>query len=220
MLHSYDITLAAKMAQASYQGCNNRALQPSIRYALDEDDVQAYFLKGNILLIPGSNALADYIKYNLRVLNIGGTTYKLDDQTIEKGHSGTAWHQGFLAHAKVIFVWLKREDVRPDYIIGHSLGAAATQILVRTYGVPGIGFAAPRPQRHKNKIKNAELCLCINRDDDMICDLPSTFHHMGKVHRARAKSSAFGPDHSMKHYKKVIEEQLADGRLAARWPSG
>ena len=83
MLHSYDITLAAKMAQASYQGCNNRALQPSIRYALDEDDVQAYFLKGNILLIPGSNALADYIKYNLRVLNIGGTKYKLDDQTID-----------------------------------------------------------------------------------------------------------------------------------------
>lgn len=218
MAHSYDIKLAAKMAEASYKGRRSTSLAPSIRHELNEKDVEAYFLKGNILLIPGSNSVADYLKYNLRVLNIGGKRYRLSDNDTEEGASGTTWHQGFLAHAKVIFDWLKRENLKPDYIIGHSLGAAATQILVRSYGVPGIGFAAPRPRRSSGAIKHSALCLCINRDDDPVCDLPGAFHHMGKVHRAKAKSSSLGPDHKMKHYRRVIDEQQTAGTLGDRWP--
>lgn len=218
MTHSYDIKLAAQMAEASYDGRRNASLATALRAELDDDDVQALFLKGDILLIPGSNSVADYLKFNLRVLNIGGKRYRLNDDDTESGASGTIWHQGFLRHAQVIFAWLERERLRPKYIIGHSLGAAATQILVRTYGVPGIGFAAPRPRRNRGAIKHSELCLCINRDDDAVCDLPGSFHHMGHVHRARAKSSVFGPDHSMKHYRRVIDEQQVAGALGARWP--
>lgn len=218
MTHSYDIKLAAQMAEASYQGKKNASLATALRHELDEDDVQALFLKGDILLIPGSNSVADYLKFNLRVLNIGGKKYRLNDEFTESGASGTIWHQGFLRHAQVIFAWLEKERLRPKYIIGHSLGAAATQILVRTYGVPGIGFAAPRPRRSRGAIKHSNLCLCINRDDDAVCELPTSFHHMGRVHRARAKRSVFGPDHSMKHYRKVIDEQQKAGKLGARWP--
>lgn len=218
MSHRYEIKLAAQMAEASYKGRSNASLANAWRDGLDENDVQALFLKGDILLIPGSNSVMDYLKYNLRVLNIGGKRYRLADDDTEKGASGTVWHQGFLAHAKVIFDWLERKNHRPKYVIGHSLGAAATQILVRTYGVPGIAFAAPRPRRNRGAIKHSNLCLCINRDDDSVCDLPGSFHHMGRVHQARARRSVFGPDHSMKHYRKVIDEQQTAGRLGTHWP--
>jgi hypothetical protein len=218
MAHNYEIKLAAQMAEASYAGRNYASLAASLRKELDEDDVQALFLKGDILLIPGSNSVADYLKFNLRVLNIGGKRYRLNDEDTEAGASGTIWHQGFLRHARVIHAWLERERLRPKYIIGHSLGAAATQILVRTYGVPGIGFAAPRPRRSRGAIKHSELCLCVNRDDDAVCDLPVSFHHMGHVHKARAKWSVFGPDHSMRNYRRVIDEQQVAGLLGKRWP--
>ncbi|MFL4471980.1 hypothetical protein ACERZ8_19635 [Tateyamaria armeniaca] len=218
MSHSYEIKLAAQMAEASYAGRNHGSLATALRKELDDDDVQALFLKGDILLIPGSNSVADYLKFNLRVLNIGGKRFRLNDDHTEAGASGTIWHQGFLRHAQVIFAWLERERLRPKFIIGHSLGAAATQILVRTYGVPGIGFAAPRPRRSRGAIKHSHLCLCINRDDDAVCTLPGSFHHMGHVHHARAKRSVFGPDHSMKHYRRVIDEQQVAGILGKRWP--
>lgn len=220
MAHSYDIELAAKMAEASYAGKNHVSLATAYRSGLDEDDVQALFLKGDILLIPGSNSVRDYLKFNLRVLNIGGKKYRLNDPDTEAGASGTIWHQGFLRFTRVIYDWLERKKLRPKYIIGHSLGAAATQILVRSYGVPGIGFAAPRPRNSPGAIKHSKLCLCINRKDDMVCDLPSAFHHMGKVHRASAKGSNFGADHNMKHYRRVIDEQQRAGKLAERWPEG
>ena len=219
MTFSYDIKLAAKMAEASYQGRTLPSLAAALHKELDEDDVEALFLNGDILLIPGSNSLADYLKFNLRVLNIGGKRFRLKDDDTQAGASGTIWHQGFLRHAQKIYAWLEQERLRPKYIIGHSLGAAATQILVRTYGVPGIGFAAPRPRRSKGAIKFSNLCLCINRDDDAVCDLPGSFHHMGRVHRARAKRSVFGPDHSMKHYRRVIDEQQVAGLLGTRWPA-
>jgi hypothetical protein len=218
MSFSYDIKLAAQMIDASYSGRSNLSLARAWRDGLDKDDVTAIFLKGDILLIPGSNSVADYLKFNLRVLNIGGKRYRLNDGDTERGASGTVWHQGFLRFAKVIYDWLERNNYRPKYIMGHSLGAAATQILVRTYGVPGIAFAAPRPRRSAGSIRHSNLCLCINRDDDRVCDLPGSFHHMGKVHRARAARSVFGPDHSMKHYRKVIDEQLSGRLLNARWP--
>ncbi|WP_299656545.1 hypothetical protein [uncultured Tateyamaria sp.] len=218
MSHRYEIKLAAQMAEASYAGRRNASLAAAWRDDLDDHDVQAIFLKGDILLIPGSNSVMDYLKYNLRVLNIGGKRYRLADDDTEQGASGTVWHQGFLRHAKVIFDWLERENYRPKYIIGHSLGAAATQILVRTYGVPGIGFAAPRPRRSPGAIKHSHLCLCVNRDDDGVCDLPGSFHHMGHVHRARAASSVFGPDHSMKHYRRVIDEQQTARVMDTHWP--
>ncbi|MEL7099495.1 MAG: hypothetical protein AAGM84_11760 [Pseudomonadota bacterium] len=218
MAHRFDIELAAKMVEASYRGADHKSLRGHVQKELDHNDVQALFLDTKMLLIPGSNSLADYLKFNTRVRNLGGKRLRLSDEHTEKGASGTHWHQGFLRFAKEIYDWLERENLRPTYIAGHSLGAAATQILVRTYGVPGIAFAAPRPRRHQGAIKHSHLCLCLNRDDDSVCDLPPHFHHMGKVHRARAKRSVFGPDHSMKHYRKVVEEQQEAGLLAKMWP--
>jgi len=217
-MHRYPIATAAQLAEASYSAKSHPSVAPLIQASLDEDDVQAYFLKNDILLIPGSNSVADYLKFNLRMIRLGQTRYRMSDDIYQRGHSGTIWHQGFLAHAKVIFDWLKKETLKPKIIIGHSLGAASTQILSKSYSTTGIGFAAPRPRKAKGDIQNDEFCLCINRDDDTVCDLPGTFNHMGKVLKCKARTSVFGPDHAMKHYRKVVKEQQEDGTLSSHWP--
>jgi hypothetical protein len=217
-MHRYPIAQAAQLAEASYSALTHASLKPRLARSLDRDDVQAHLLDNGVLLIPGSNSVMDYLKFNLRVLHIGGKQYSIRSQTSEKGHSGTQWHQGFLRHAKEIFDWIEAGPARPTYIIGHSLGAAATQILSKSWGVAGIGFAAPRPRKSKGRIRNDGFCLCINRDDDLVCDLPGGFHHMGRVHRARAARSTFGPDHHMRHYRDVIDEEQKAGHMPLHWP--
>ncbi|WP_420862745.1 hypothetical protein [Algirhabdus cladophorae] len=217
-MHRYPIATAALLAEASYTAKKHASVKSKIKDSLDEDDVQAYFLTNGVLLIPGSNSVADYIRYNLRMIGLGKTRYRMSDEIYQPGASGTIWHQGFLAHAKVIYDWMERKNYKANYIIGHSLGAASTQILTKSWGVAGIGFASPRPRKTRGRVKNDGFCLCINRDDDMVCDLPGTFHHMGRVHRCKAKRSVFGPDHAMKHYVKVVEEQQEAGLMTKKWP--
>ena len=219
-MHSYDIETAALLAEASYTAETHPSVKPLIKMSMDgEDDVEAHFLKNGILLIPGSNSLMDYLKFNLRTLNLGGKQYRMSDATTKKGASGTTWHQGFLAHAKILFDWMEEHNEKPKFIIGHSLGAAATQIISKSWHVPGIGFAAPRPRRYNVELKDNELCLCINRDDDTICNLPFSFHHMGKVIDCTHYSFPLGFPHAMKHYRKALKKKLAAGGLDKNWPS-
>ncbi len=217
-MHQYPIKTAAQLAEASYSATQHPSVAPRVLRSLDDNDVQAHFLDNGILLIPGSNSVWDYLKFNLRVLNIGGKQYRVSDGTSQNGASGTLWHQGFLAHAKAIWDWMQAHDQKPVFVIGHSLGAAATQILTKSFAVPGIGFAAPRPRKHRGAVARGDLCLCVNRDDDLVCTLPGRFNHLGRVHRCRAAQSSFGPDHSMKHYRKVIDEQRQAGLLPDLWP--
>lgn len=219
-MHRYPIKTAAHLAKASYKAETHPSVAPHLANTFRQgNDLQAHFLSNGVLLIPGTNSVRDWISVNLRIFNIGNTQYRLNDTTTAKGASGTLWHQGFLAHARAIWDWMQAHDQKPKYIIGHSLGAAAAQILTKSYGVYGIGFAAPRPRKHRGAIVNGDRCLCINRDDDTVCALPTSFHHLGKVHRCKAKGSNFGPDHHMKHYRKVVDEQIAAGLLPEKWPA-
>jgi hypothetical protein len=217
-MRRYDIKTAALLAQASYTAKTNRSIKAKLKDSLDEDDVEAHLLTNGVLLIPGSNSLADYLKYNLRMIRLGKTRYRMSDDIYQEGASGTIWHQGFLAHAKVIYDWVERKNYAPKFIIGHSLGAASTQILSKTWAIGGIGFASPRTRKARGPIKDDGHCLCINRDDDVVCDLPESFHHMGSVHRARGKTSVFGPDHRMEHYVKIVKEQHELQLLSLNWP--
>ncbi|WP_425100959.1 hypothetical protein [Tropicibacter sp. S64] len=217
-MHRYPIRVAAQLAQSSYSAGTHPSVAPRLARSLDQGDVQAHLLDNGVLLIPGSNSLMDYLKFNLRVMWIAGKKYSFSDPACEKGASGTIWHQGFLRHAKVIYDWVDSGGTRPTYIIGHSLGAAATQILTKSWGVAGIGFAAPRPRKTRGPVKNDGYCLLINRDDDPVTGLPAQFNHMGIVHRARASRSSLGPDHAMKHYRAVVEEEQGSGILGEHWP--
>ena len=216
-MHRYNIKNAAQLARASYSATSHPSIKPLLRASLDKRDVQAHLLKNGILLIPGSNSLMDYLRYNLRVLRIGAKKYRMSNDKTE-ALNGVRWHQGFLAHAKVIQDWVAENNFKVKYIIGHSLGAAAAQILSRSWRVPAIGFAAPRPCRKNAPRPLSPLCLCINRSDDGVCALPSSFHHSGQVKECKARGSVFSPDHSMRHYVKAVAETQAAGKLMKNWP--
>jgi hypothetical protein len=185
--------------------------------SLDHDDVQAHLLEGNILLLPGSNSVKDYLKFNLRPISLGNTRLVLSDGSTERGASGTIWHQGFLRYSRVIFDWLKTAGVTPNYIIGHSLGAAATQILSKSYNAPAIGFAAPRPKWTKNRVVHDGRCLLINRSDDVVPKLPNAYSHMGKTKLVRTNIDKKFLAHSMPRYMAIIGESVQSQALPETW---
>lgn len=205
----------AILAEASYS--TNRITSPKVMHSCPHQDVQAHILEGDILLLPGSNSIRDYLHYNLRPLRLGHQRLKMGDDTSAKGHSGTTWHQGFLAYSLVIFDWLKTLDITPKFIIGHSLGAAAAQILSKSYGAPGIGFAAPRPKLVKGPVKHDDKCLLINRFDDLVPKLPGAFNHMGQVKELAVDPKRRFPAHAMKHYRQIVDLGQESGSLPGHW---
>lgn len=206
---------AAVLAKASYAPSGIR--NPDILNACPDDDVQAYFLSNGILLLPGSNSVKDYLRFNLRLLNLGNARLKLHDDATEKGASGTTWHQGFLSYSRVIFDWLNAIDREPNFIIGHSLGAAAAQILCRSYGCPTVAFAAPRPKHVNGHVKHDEKLLIINRSDDLVPSLPPSFSHMGRAISVTPTKRRIFPAHSMKRYIEVIKPAGSSTRLPSHW---
>lgn len=226
-MQTHTIQEAARLAEASYKGNAlrprkaraHRRLKQDIKDSCTTKGADAHYMNNGVLLIPGSNSLMDYLRYNLRVLKIGGKRYKMSDTATGEDSNGNTWHQGFLAHAKIILDWVEEKHEVPKFIIGHSLGAAATQILCKNWNVPGIAFAAPRPRRHADNGAGKDLCLCINRHDDAVGSLPPSFHHMGKVVICTSRSSPFRSEHPMKHYRSAVAEHQARGKLAKSWPS-
>ncbi len=211
----YRLKDAATLAEACYKA--GRIISPPVIKSLDHEDVQAHVLQGNILLLPGSNSVKDYVRYNLRPLRLGDQRLVLKTSGTEKGASGTKWHQGFLRYSIVIFEWLQKEGIRPNYIIGHSLGAAAAQILSKTYNTPAIGFAAPRPKWSKHGVVQDQRCLLVNRTDDPVPRWPSTYHHMGtaKLFQSIKYKNPFA--HAMGHYINIINEDEQFKVLPETW---
>lgn len=212
---TYRIRDAATLAHASYLA--GRIVSPPVIAMLDQDDVQAHLLHGNILLLPGSNSVRDYLKFNLRVRHVGNTRLTLRDDSTEQGASGTHWHQGFLRYSRVIFNWLREQAVKPEFIIGHSLGAAATQILSKTYDVPAIGFAAPRPRKSAGHVTHQGRCLLINRTDDIVPKMPAAFHHMGATAQLQATHDKRFVAHAMPRYLPIVDEAVHRQTLPEIW---
>ncbi|THH37345.1 hypothetical protein E4Z66_10555 [Aliishimia ponticola] len=208
----YSLTRAAELAEASYTGRRHAQIGYQFKAAFSKNDVEAILLTDNTLLIPGSNTVMDYIRYNLRVQRLGKGRLRMTNV------DGVSWHQGFLAHAKVVQDWLLANRYSPSFIIGHSLGAASAQILSSGYNIPAVAFAAPRPSRTKSLRKAARRCLCVNRSDDRVCNLPGAFFHLGEVRLCRPKIENPGLDHSMLHYRTSVEEGLSARSLPRNWP--
>lgn len=207
---------AASLAEASYD--IDRIKSPKRILSCPHPDVQAYVMEGNILLLPGSNSVRDYLRYNLRPLRLGHKRLRLQDGGTDKGASGTTWHQGFLAYSKVIYDWLDDNNIKPQTIIGHSLGAAAAQILSKSYAAPAIGFAAPRPKFVKGPVKYDKLCLLINRFDDLVPKLPSGFHHMGTAKLLAPPAKHWFASHKMASYIETTAAGQKAGVLPTSWP--
>lgn len=209
---------AAKLAEASYSPGNISS--PRLTHSCPHNDVEAHMLEGGILLLPGSNSVRDYMRFNLRPLRLGHRDLIMDDNKSENGASGTTWHQGFLAYSSEIFHWLLVQNLNPKFIIGHSLGAAAAQILSKSYKVPAIAFAGPRPKFSRNRVKHDRKCLLINRSDDPVPRLPSSFFHLATVKKLSPGSREMGIAHSMKDYRAIVDTALSHNLLPTHWAGG
>lgn len=109
-------------------------------------EVDAGLTPDNILVITGSSNVQDYLFYNLRPWRPLPDMPEIDRLT-SKDLPINAFHKGFLLHAARILRLLK--DDRPEFIIGHSLGAAAAQILGTGLAVPTVCLAPPQVVKRK-----------------------------------------------------------------------
>jgi len=213
---------AARLALASYKPHKyadiNSQLVPG---SLNKDHVQAHLMKDGTLLIPGSNSIFDYLLYNLRLFRVGAKRYKVKDTDKESGASGTIWHQGFLAHARIIHEWVENHPHLngnpPSYIIGHSLGAASAQILSMSFNVPAIGFASPRPRGNDEPVPNDDKCFNIVRSDDVVCQVPQNFLHLGQAPKVFPSKKRLGRHHMTK-YIWLLENHKGPSPLPPQWP--
>lgn len=176
---------------------------------------QAYLTKDKVLIIPGSDGLRDYTDFNLK---LGGASIAWSETSTELGN--TKWYRGFALHANDIVQQMKTR--RPKFVIGHSLGAAAAQILACYYRVPAIGFASPKPRKSTgSRLKYEHLVLNILRTDDKVTTLPPDrfgFKHIGTTMPLQPKTTNFGLDHSMKQYLQIIRPAIQAGQIADHWP--
>lgn len=209
----YTLARAAELAEASYQGKSHPEIGKQWKDSLKFNDVEAHLLTDNTVLIVGSNSWKDYIKYNLRVQRFGKARLSLSNVKVR-----AAWHQGFLAYTKAVQDWLMDKNTMPSFIIGHSLGAAATQILSAGWDVPGIAFAAPRTCRTKDAKSVAPKCLCVNRKDDAVTKVPGRYKHLGHVRWGVPEKPNKGMDHPMPNYRTIITKMVKDGDLPRVWP--
>lgn len=206
---------AADLVEASYRLGPQPIIRSRLVQSVDEQDVQAHLLDNGVLLIPGSNSVDDYLRYNLRI-DIGGRRYRLEDRNTGNA-IGSRWHEGFLAHALVIRDRLGQR--RPRFIIGHSLGAASAQFLSLLWRVPAIGFAAPRLHAGDQLPDNQARCLCLWRHDDPVGTFPNRFHHVGTSVRLEGRTTGL-LNHSMRHYKASMTHPGNRGRFPEMWPRG
>ncbi len=207
---------AATLAQASYDPATLTG--GTVRKTLDQGDVQAVFLTDGTLLLPGSNSWADYLRFNLRLLNLGGAHLRLSDDKTERGLAQITWHQGFLTYAKVVLGWMGDNGYRPTRIIGHSLGGAAAQILCKVYTVPTIAFAAPRTKSSSYAVNHNGLCVSVLRTDDPVTAVPPGFSHLGLLMRLPPPHGQGTLAHNMRHYVDAVTYYSAAGMMPAHWP--
>ena len=197
---SMRLTVAADLVQRAYDD----RLGGSVERAYDKDGVQAYLLKDRTLVIPGTNDTSDW----RRNLNVG---------PIGRGASGRGWHQGFLQHANRVYSFAAPH--RPKLVLGHSLGAAAAQIVAVSLGIPAICFASPRTLRGQRWFRGEFRILNINRNDDVVTRMPPRvlgFRHIGKVHVLRIVEEAQG-NHALRHYLRAMEFGRCSPELPENW---
>ncbi|SPH24949.1 hypothetical protein DEA8626_03982 [Defluviimonas aquaemixtae] len=190
------IETAADLVQRAYDG----KLGNRLHMSLDLDGAQAYLLKDKTLVIPGTNELSDWGKFNFDVSN---------------GDSGRVWHAGFLRHAQIVYPFAKAGAAKR--VIGHSLGAASAQIVACSLGLPAMCLASPRPLRGKTRFRGEHRVVSLCRFDDAVCYLPFSFlkfRHVGKVHWISPHEPQSEGSHRIADYLRA----LAQGKTKPKLP--
>lgn len=149
-----------------------------------------------ILLVRGTDELGDWFKYDFDFLT---------STNVDSGDT-VLWHTGFLHYAQIVYAFAKGKGI--TVVIGHSLGAAATQIVAPSLGVRGIAFASPLPLSGTILPLNDKLVENYCRPDDLVTMLPPKFlgfSHVGEVNWLPLNGLHIGEDHRISHYIELLQ---------------
>lgn len=186
---------------------------PGPAVAFDKRGVQAFLLPDRTVVVLGTNEASDWWRFNARV---GLRRPRLPELRRRRGASGAVWHSGFLRHAEILYAWAK--PLSPRLFIGHSLGAAAVQIVGASLQVPAIAFAAPRTKKTEAQFPGEAHVLNICRTDDTVVGVPPGFRRIGNVAFLKPRRINPGMDHQMKHYIQLLRDPASSRQVPARWP--
>lgn len=204
------ILKALDMVQHFY----NSEKHPNLKLALNVGGVQAYLLKDGTMILPGTNEPSDWWEFSLKPFS----NIQADVPEIP-GDSGALYHAGFLKYARVVFAFAK--PLRPKFIAGHSLGAAAAQIVGASLGIPAIGFAAPRVTRTRRRLPGEAAVVSFCRTDDTVTQVPPSFmgfRHMGNVYWMSPPGVHHGMDHALDEYRDLMRSAAISAQLPTSWP--
>ena len=211
-MSTLSVMTAAEMIRDAYAD----ALGARVDTSIDIRGVQAHYMKDGTLVIPGTNEFSDWFDFNLQ---FGGQPMNGHGFEVVPGDSGTLWHGGFLEHAQIVYTFAK--GLRPQFIVGHSLGAASAQIVGASLGIPAIAFAAPKTCQSRGRMHGEGWVLNICRVDDTVCHVPPSFlgfRNVGSLYWLTPDEVHPGEDHKIEHYMELLTLPRVQERVPMRWP--
>lgn len=183
-----------------------------------ERGAQAFVTRDGDLVIPGTNEHGDWTRFNIDVLGIADGP--IPGLALVPVSQIGVWHNGFLRHADSVYRFARHH--RPRFIVGHSLGGAAAQIIGHRMRIPTITFGAPRVYRGRTRPLAGEgwvLNLC--RSDDPVTGVPEIigFRHLGTVRRLDTGGPVLARNHPMAKYLSLIgEDAQRFAQVEREWP--
>lgn len=212
-MHQKSTAEAAALIDAAYSGRLDHIL------ANHEPGAQAFITPDRDLVIPGSNEIMDWSGFNIRVHNL--LNGRIPNLQLVPQTQTRAWHFGFLKHADSIYRFARHH--RPRFIVGHSLGGAAAQIIGHRMGIPTVTFGAPRTHKgRRKKIVGEGWVLNLCRADDPVTGLPVTsgFRHIGTVRTFKTGRAVWPGNHPIAKYASLIAAETGEryARIETAWP--
>lgn len=200
---------AAGIVAAGYRGAEG--LDVAERHL--EGGVECYLLRGGTLVLPGTNETSDWFDFNLAVNStfLGGAL----DRRLRL-------HRGFLAYAERVHGFCR--EMGPQRIVGHSLGAAAAQILATVFRIPAICFASPRTLKDvgaRTRVPGEGWALNICRTDDRVCGQPPKilgWRCLGSRYELSPRFPELGLDHPVPAYVRLLQDRDAAAHVPKTWP--
>ena len=171
-------------------------------YRMDFWGVQATILVEDgkhLLICRGTDEKDDWRSYNLRWFPMpdAGDTQR--------------WHRGILKYSRAILHWLQGIEVagqiKPEVVIGHSLGGAAAQIIAYDRRIPGVTFGSPRPVwgPRDDRVRSTPVVNWV-LDYDPVTKAPPRFLGYGRVGQTQPLD---GVGHGIKRYLDALPRPAA-----------